>query len=111
MNIVEMEVARRIKAEVEARTKAETNRLFEAAGAAAATAVTANKSVNEAREALRLARTEDVENADTEARVAADLACQKCWDAKQAFKAAIEALAVERKVIAAFAALGVEEGI
>lgn len=106
MNKLEMQVAQRSKAKVEVRTKAETNRLFEAASAKAAAAETASRHVGETHAALRLTGTEE---AYADALCAADLACIKYCNASVAFKAALDALTVEKQVIAALSARGVDE--
>jgi hypothetical protein len=106
MNKQEVQVAQRGKATVEVRTKVETNRLLELASAKAAAAEAASQYVSETHEALRLTSTEE---AYADALCAADLACIKYCNASVAFKAALDALTVEKQVIAALSALAADE--
>lgn len=103
------EVVEDIKGKIAQFVKAERERKLKEADVAIARAVAANKVAVEARASVYSAQPTDAAYSEHQARIAARLACDECLVASRAFFSAVHGLAVEKKVVAALAALEVGE--
>ena len=108
-NEMEVDVPQRIKGAIAGLFRAETVRILGEADTAIARVIAANKVAVAARESLMSAKRANAVYSGTEARITAELAWQECLAARRAFNAAVRALAVEKKVVAVLAAVGVGE--
>jgi hypothetical protein len=102
---IDVDVAQRIRVGIARFVRAETVRNLAEADAAIARAIAANKVAVAARVSLQSAQSTDAAYFGTEAQITAKLACDECLAARRAFNAAVHALAVEKKIVAALAAL------